>query len=78
MSNLYSLALAFLDRFPMTCFVTKTIPINTIDLVSIDNCNLSLLRMIRTCSTGHTVFIHVNALWGEHTHAYLHHRQKQF
>jgi len=67
MGILYSLALAFLNRFPITYFVTKTMPINAIDLLSIDNCNISLLQMIRTCSTGYTGFIHVDAL-GVNTH----------
>ena len=34
MSNLYRLVLAFLDKFPTTCFVTKTTHIIIIELVS--------------------------------------------
>jgi len=36
MSDLYSLALAFLDRFLIMCFITKPMPIIIIDSVSVE------------------------------------------
>jgi len=36
MSDLYSLDLAFLDMFPMACFITKAMPINIIDSASVE------------------------------------------
>jgi len=61
-SDLYSLALAFLDRFPMTYFITE------ISFVSVNG----LLKMIRTCSTGHTGSIPMKAFRaGTHTHTHI-------
>ena len=36
MSALYSLTLVFLDRFPMTRFVTKATPIYIIDMLRVE------------------------------------------
>jgi len=64
MNNLYSLALGFLDRFPVTHFITKATPIIIINSVSVK----LLLKTIRICSTGRTGFIHMNALEARHMH----------
>jgi len=73
--DLYGLALAFLDRFPMTCFVTKATTIIIIDLHvvsvrTIDSISIVelLLKMIRTCLTSHKDpfmgrYTHIFTLW---------------
>jgi len=56
--------------FSMAQFITKAMPI-IINLVSV-KLLLSILKMIRTHSTGHAGFIHVNVLKGGHTHLHPH------
>ena len=55
-----------IDRFPMTHFIDPSLTIIIIDMVSVELlCKLA--EMTRTCLTGHTGSIHVNALGGRHT-----------
>jgi len=65
MNNSYNLALAFLDRFPMMCFVTMLSPCS---LVSVEVLH-KVTKTIRTFSTDHIVHSH-ECLWGGDTHTF--------
>jgi len=74
MYGLSGIEIAFLDRFPMTCFITKVMPYRFNKYRTVTYVNI--LKTIKTCSTSHTGLIHMNALRSVHTH--IHHGQKQF